>query len=350
MNVVVFSGTTEGRELSRQLAALGIEVTVSVATPLGQEEQGSAPGVTVRCGRLLPDEMAALLGDAALCIDATHPYAVEATKNIKAAAEKNPIIQGIHLEGPFISVNYKGAQDASYIQKPDAAVLKHWNELSGNRIKIVTYAPEEADTEFEDWCLSNGIVPSAGHSNATYDQLCCCRACHVTHLYNAQRGLNHREPGVTGYGLLTEGVKAEMICDGIHIKPKMVYMAYKVKGSDGIELVTDSMRAKGMPEGKSELGGQTVYVKDGTARLEDGTIAGSVLTYIDAFRNIMKFTGASLQEAVQMSSGNQAKEFGLTQKGEITVGKDADFVILENSQDGNYELKKTISMGEIIEA
>ena len=88
MNVVVFSGTTEGRELSRQLAALGIEVTVSVATPLGQEEQGSTPGITVRCGRLLPDEMAALLGDAALCIDATHPYAVEATKNIKAAAEK----------------------------------------------------------------------------------------------------------------------------------------------------------------------------------------------------------------------------------------------------------------------
>ena len=88
MNVVVFSGTTEGRELSRQLAALGIEVTVSVATPLGQEEQGSTPGVTVRCGRLLPDEMAALLGDAALCIDATHPYAVEATKNIKVAAEK----------------------------------------------------------------------------------------------------------------------------------------------------------------------------------------------------------------------------------------------------------------------
>ena len=350
MNVVVFSGTTEGRELSRQLAALGIEVTVSVATPLGQEEQGSTPGITVRCGRLLPDEMAALLGDAALCIDATHPYAVEATKNIKAAAEKNPIIQGIHLEGPFISVNYKGAQDASYIQKPDAAVLKHWNELSGNRIKIVTYAPEEADTEFEDWCLANGIVPSAGHSNATYDQLCGCRACHVTHLYNAQRGLNHREPGVTGYGLLTDGVKAEMICDGIHIKPKMVYMAYKVKGSDGIELITDSMRAKGMPEGKSELGGQTVYVKDGTARLEDGTIAGSVLTYIDAFRNIMKFTDASLKEAVQMSSGNQAKEFGLTQKGEITVGKDADFVILENSQDGNYELKKTISMGEIIEA
>ena len=123
-------------------------------------------------------------------------------------------------------------------------------------------------------------------------------------------------------------------------------MAYKVKGSDGIELVTDSMRAKGMPEGKSELGGQTVYVKDGTARLEDGTIAGSVLTYIDAFRNIMKFTGASLEEAVQMSSGNQAREFGLSQKGSIAAGKDADFVLLDNA----YELKKTISMGEIVTA
>ena len=104
------------------------------------------------------------------------------------------------------------------------------------------------------------------------------------------------------------------------------------------------MRAKGMPEGKSELGGQTVYVKNGTARLEDGTIAGSVLMYIDAFRNIMKFTGASLEDAVKMSSGNQAKEFGLTQKGEIRTGRDADFVIL----DEEYGLMGTISMGELV--
>lgn len=270
----------------------------------------------------------------------------KAMVNIKEAAEKNPVIQGIHLEGPFISVDYKGAQDASYILKPDEQLLEHWNELSGKRIRLVTYAPEEATPEFEAWCKQNGIVPSAGHSSATYDQLCRSCACHVTHLYNAQRGLNHREPGVTGYGILTDGVKTEMICDGIHIRPKMVYMAYKVKGSDGIELVTDSMRAKGMPEGKSELGGQTVYVKDGTARLEDGTIAGSVLKYIDAFRNIMKFTGATIEEAVQMSSGNQAKEFGLTQKGEISVGKDADFVVLDHA----YELKGTISLGTVITA
>lgn len=274
----------------------------------------------------------------------TYENIEKALVNIKEAAEKNPIIQGIHLEGPFISIDYKGAQDASYIKKPDEEVLAHWNEISGNRIRIVTYAPEEASEFFENWCLANKVVPSAGHSNATFNQLCACKACHVTHLYNAQRGLNHREPGVTGYGMLTDGVNVEMICDGIHIRPKMVYMAYKIKGSDGVELVTDSMRAKGMPEGKSELGGQTVYVKDSTARLEDGTIAGSVLTYIKAFQNIIKFTGASIEEAVKMSSGNQAKEFGLTQKGAIKTGKDADFVVLDRA----CELKGTISLGEIV--
>ncbi len=274
----------------------------------------------------------------------TYDNIEKAMVNIRKAAEKNPVIQGIHLEGPFISVNYKGAQDPSYIKTPDENVLAHWNELSGNRIRIVTYAPEEASEEFENWCLENRIIPSAGHSNATYDELCASRARHVTHLYNAQKGLNHREPGVTGYGLLTDGVNAELICDGIHIRPQMIDLAYKVKGSSGIELVTDSMRAKGMPEGKSELGGQTVYVKNGTARLEDGTIAGSVLMYIDAFRNIMKFTGASLEDAVKMSSGNQAKEFGLTQKGEIRTGRDADLVIL----DEEYGLMGTISMGELV--
>ena len=197
--------------------------------------------------------------------------------------------------------------------------------------------------------LRTGVFPTGSFqvldiSDATYDQLVASRACHVTHLYNAQRGLKHREPGVTGYGLLTDGVNTELICDGIHIRPQMIALAHKVKGSDGIELITDSMRAKGMPEGKSELGGQVVYVKDGTARLEDGTIAGSVLTYIKAFQNIIKFTGVSIEDAVKMSSGNQAKEFGLTQKGAIKTGKDADFVLL----DEELELKGTISFGEMM--
>ena len=103
------------------------------------------------------------------------------------------------------------------------------------------------------------------------------------------------------------------------------------------------MRAKGMPDGKSELGGQTVYVKDGTARLEDGTIAGSVLSYIQAFRNIMRFAGVGIEDAVLMTSVNQAQEFGLTQKGSISVGRDADFVLLDDA----CALKGTVSMGRL---
>ncbi|HJC15429.1 MAG TPA: N-acetylglucosamine-6-phosphate deacetylase [Candidatus Fusicatenibacter intestinigallinarum] len=266
-----------------------------------------------------------------------------AMKNIRAAAEQNPVIQGIHVEGPFVSANYKGAQNEEYIRKPDARALARWNDLSGGRIRIVTYAPEEASPDFEHWCLASGILPSAGHSCATYDLLRRSKARHVTHLYNAQRGLNHREPGVTGYGLLTDGVMAELICDGIHIRPEMIRLAHRVKGSSGIELITDSMRAKGMPDGKSELGGQTVYVKDGTARLEDGTIAGSVLRYIQAFRNIMQFAGVGIEDAVQMSSVNQAREFGLTQKGAIAAGRDADFVLLDDA----CTLKGTVSMGTL---
>lgn len=273
----------------------------------------------------------------------TYENIEKAMQNIHDAAQKNPMIKGIHVEGPFISTVFKGAQDPSYIKKPDENTLAKWNELSGGLIRIVTYAPEEADPSFETWCKENGVVLSAGHSNALYGELNASGATHVTHLYNAQKGLNHREPGVTGYGMLAEGVHAELICDGKHIMPDMVKLACKVRGYDGIELITDSMRAKGMPEGKSELGGQVVIVKDGMAKLEDGTIAGSILTYIQAFKNVMEFTGASVEEAVKMTSGNQAKEFGLESKGAIAVGKDADMVVLNDA----FDLVQTISYGEL---
>ena len=251
-----------------------------------------------------------------------------AMKNIKAAAEKNPIIQGIHLEGPFISVNYKGAQDASYIQKPDAAVLKHWNELSGNRIKIVTYAPEEADTEFEDWCLANGIVPSAGHSNATYDQLCGCRACHVTHLYNAMQPLAHREPGLIGAACDDGQCMAEMICDGIHIHPAVIRATFKMFGPERIVLISDSMMATGMENGTYQLGGQEVTMKDCKATLKDGTIAGSATNLYDCMRKAVSF-GVPLEEAIFAATRNPAKSIGIYDEvGSLSVGKKADILLV----------------------
>ena len=154
----------------------------------------------------------------------------------------------------------------------------------------------------------------------------------MTHLYNAQRPLHHREPGVTGHGMIEESITGELIADGFHVVPEMLEIAFRLKGAHRLDLVTDSMRAEGLGNGISELGGQKVTVKDKQARLDNGHLAGSVLSYDDAFSNIQKFTSASIQDAVQMSSVNQAQEFGLTQKGHLAAGKDADFNIFDEER------------------
>lgn len=269
----------------------------------------------------------------------------KALVGIRKAAEKNPVIQGVHLEGPFISAVFKGAQPEEHIKLPDADLMRRWQELSGGLIRLVTYAPETSDaTAFEKYCLDNQIVLSVGHSNARRSQLQQSKASHITHLYNAQRGLHHREPGVTGHAFLEDDIYVEMIVDGLHIDPEMVKIAFKQKGADRIELITDAMRAKGMGDGISELGGQKVIVKDGEARLESGNLAGSVLEFQKAFENVISFTGCSISDAVKMSSVNQAREFGLVQKGSIAPGKDADMVLLSKA----FTVERTISFGKTV--
>ncbi|MCY9807113.1 N-acetylglucosamine-6-phosphate deacetylase [Lentilactobacillus senioris] len=268
-----------------------------------------------------------------------------AMKAINEVAQHNKLIQGVHLEGPFIAAIFKGAQPEKYIQDPNPELLGQWNELSGNRVRLITYAPEDKGAkEFEAYCLEHNIVPSVGHSNATREQLLNSKASHVTHLYNAQREFKHREPGVTGHAMLEDNIYTELICDGFHIVPDMIKLAYEQKGPHRIELVTDSMRAKGMPEGISELGGQKVIVKDKQARLESGNLAGSVLRFDDAFRNIIAFTGCSIEEAVWMSSTNQATEFNLPEKGHLEVGYDADL----NVFDKQLQIEQTYSYGTAV--
>lgn len=265
---------------------------------------------------------------------------------IKEAKTLNPMIQGIHLEGPFVSPEYKGAQPEEFMRVADAETMERWNDLSGGNIRLVTYAPEMGDVSaFEKYCLDNNIVLSAGHTGATYEQLDASKATHITHLFNGQLGLHHREAGVAGFGLLKDDVTVEMIVDGFHIDPTMVKLAYKAKGADGIVLITDSMRAKGIPEGESELGGQKVIVKDKQARLENGSLAGSVLTFSDAFKKMIEFSGCSIEEAVKMSSVNQAREFGLDNKGTLEPNKDADLLIM----DDQLNIKQTILGGNVHE-
>lgn len=264
--------------------------------------------------------------------------------NIGKASKINPIIQGVHLEGPFINEKYKGAQNAIYIVPANIEKIERWNRACGNLIKVVTYAPEDASEEFEKWCEDHHIVLSIGHSDATYNQCMKSHGTRITHLYNAQRGMAHREPGVTGYGMLEEGIYTELIMDGLHIHPRMLKLAVDMRGHDHVELVTDSMRAKGMPDGESELGGQKVIVKDGAARLEDGTLAGSVLTFDRAYQNAMAFTESSRRQAVLMASLNQATEFKLEKKGSLEVGKDADILVMSQED----RLIQTISLGRLL--
>ncbi|WP_430534099.1 N-acetylglucosamine-6-phosphate deacetylase [Listeria rocourtiae] len=266
-----------------------------------------------------------------------------ALKVIDEVAKDEPLIGGIHLEGPFVSPVFKGAQPEEYITAPDLELFKKWFKVSGERIKLVTYAPEHSTSPaFENLCIELGVIPSVGHSNAVRAELVHSKASHATHMYNACRPLHHREPGVVGHVMLEPSIHAELIVDGIHVHPDMIKLAYNVKGPKRISIITDAMRAKGMPDGDYELGGQKVFVKDGQARLEDGTLAGSVLTYDDAFRNMVKFTGCSIEDAVLMSSVNQAEEFKLDSKGGITVGKDADFNLLNDA----LEIQATYSFGK----
>lgn len=235
-----------------------------------------------------------------------------------------------------------GAQPLEHIVPANIEQFKQWQEASGNLIKLVTYAPEEEGAlEFEQYLAETGVVGTMGHTDAIDAQLKNRKITHATHLYNQMRGLHHREPGVVGHVLLNPDVMVEVITDGIHIHPDMVKLAYKLKGPKKVSVITDAMRAKGLEDGLYELGGQPVHVKDGSARLEDGTLAGSILKMDQAFRNVIEFTGCSIEDAVRMTSVNQAEEFGLNKKGALAVGKDADFVVMTE----NLHVYDTVRLG-----
>ncbi|MCC3358087.1 N-acetylglucosamine-6-phosphate deacetylase [Bacillus sp. REN16] len=257
-------------------------------------------------------------------------------------------ILGTHLEGPFLSPKRAGAQHPGNIINPDVELFKKWQSLSGDNICLVTLAPEEpGGLELTSHLKDTGVVASIGHSDAVYEQVEAAieaGVTHATHLYNGMRGLHHREPGVAGAVLLHDEVKCEMIVDGIHIAPKMVKFAYKNKGSKGSILITDAMRAKCLGAGMYDLGGQEVIVNEERAVLKDGTLAGSILKLNDAVRNMMEFTGCSLQDITEMTAVNPAKQINVfDRKGSIKAGKDADIVIVNNQ----LEVIMTFCRGEL---
>lgn len=241
-------------------------------------------------------------------------------------------IIGINMEGPFISPKKKGAQKAEDILKADAKTFRELNEASGKFIKLVDLAPEmDGALEFIDQ-VKDEVRVSLAHTNANYDEASRAfanGAKHVTHLFNAMPSLHHREPGVIGAAFDNTDVKCELIVDGVHSHPAVVRASFAMFGYERIILISDSMRAAGLADGEYTLGGQKVIVKGNEARLEDGTIAGSVTNLMNCLRKAVSF-GIPLGQAVYSASTNPAIALGMDDKiGSLEKGKIADFVLLD---------------------
>ncbi len=258
-------------------------------------------------------------------------------------------VLGAHLEGPFISPAYAGAQPKAHIVLPNGALFERYQKASGNAIKQVTVAPELVGAEQLIKRLSSKhIVASIGHTAAKYGHVLRAveaGATSVTHTYNAQSGLHHRDAGTVGGAMVFDELYTELIADGIHVSAPAMQLLFRAKPADKVTLITDGIRAKGIGDGESELGGQKVFVKNGKATLENGTIAGSVLPMNVAVRNVVNMVGVPLAKAVQCATLNPAKALGVDKEyGSIEVGKHADFAVL----DKNLDVLMTIRDGRII--
>ena len=276
--------------------------------------------------------------------------ALKAVKKVREKGEyKGAEVLGVHLEGPFISPKHVGAQPLEYVATPDAELFDKYNEASGNSIKIVTLAPEvEGGLGLVKHLSNIGVVASVGHTGGKYADVVnavAAGATNVTHTYNAQTGLHHREAGVVGAAMLLDELNCEMICDTIHVSVPAIKLVIKNKPHDKYTLITDAMRAKGMPDGKSELGGQDVFVNNGEARLADGTLAGSVLKMNVAVKNLVEKAGVPFTDAIDFATYNPAKNIGvLNERGTIEVGKRADLAVLNS----DFEVLYTLVNGKIV--
>ena len=271
--------------------------------------------------------------------------AEQQNKSVKKEAD----LVGVNMEGPFISEAKKGAQDARNIIPCDTAVYRKFQEAAGGLVKFIGIAPEEGDAVSFIEEVKGEVSVSLAHTNADYEtakKAFDAGADHAVHLYNAMPAFTHREPGVVGAVADSEHVMAEIICDGVHIHPATVRTTFKMMGEDRMILISDSMRAAGMPDGQYTLGVQDVNVKVNKATMVlDGALAGSVTTLPDCVRTVVKEMGISLETAIACATINPAQSLGIDALyGSVEQGKKADLVLW----DENLQLVHVIKDGEVI--
>lgn len=291
-------------------------------------------------------------GFLATTLTVSHEEIVNSIMAVKEAKEKGvtgAALLGAHLEGPYVNMEKKGAQNGEYVRNPDPVELQSYIDILGEDFKLITLAPE-LDENFKTVRLARqaGAVVSAGHSCASYEtaiQSFDAGVTHATHLFNGMDPMHHRNPGLVGASLVDKRVSVEMIADLIHLHPGTMRVVLEAKGSNGVTLVTDCMRAGNLPDGQYDLGGLAVSVTDGIARTESGGLAGSTLRMITAVKNITEKCNLPLYLSANLASLNPAKEIGLVEKkGSLEVGKDADITAF----DDEFNVMLTMVDGNIV--
>lgn len=254
-------------------------------------------------------------------------------------------LRGINMEGPFFHPEKRGAQNPEYIIPPDLDLFLKLNEVSGGNIRTVAVAPETSGGLDFVAAASKICSVSLAHSCADYDtasRAFAAGANHVTHVFNGMPAFHHRDPGIVGASVGTDAY-VELICDGIHVHPAMIQSVFRLYGEDRVCLISDAMRACGMPDGQYDLGGQTVTVAGGRATIGTGSLAGSFTVLADCFRRAVKY-GIPLEAALKAATINPARSVGLDHiVGSITIGKQADILILNT----DLSLKNVILGGQL---
>lgn len=271
--------------------------------------------------------------------------AVSAVREWMKAPGPGAELLGVHLEGPFISLRFKGAQNPEFIKRPDYSLVEPWLDVT----RLITLAPEVEGAEAFIRAVrqSSNAVLAIGHSDATCEEALWAYEAgvrHITHCFNAMSPLHHRAPGVVG-AALGWPFSTEIICDDIHVNPVFYQGFLNIKGLERVIPVTDSMQAGGLPEGNYTLGGQQVIVKDGACRLADGTLAGSILRMNQGLYNLKRRTDLTIPQLIALCSRNPAAVLGIEKdRGTLAVGKLADFFL----HDENFNVVKTVGKGELI--
>ena len=292
-------------------------------------------------------------GFLATTLSASREQTARALEEVARAAAKGipggARVLGAHLEGPYLNPARAGAHRKEFLRNPSLPEVASWWDISPGAIKLASLAPElPGAEEVSRWLVERGVVVAVAHSIASFRQVAEAAGwglSHATHLFNAMAAFHHREPGPVGAALTLPGFTVELIADGVHLHLATLGMAIRAAGAERVLLVTDAMRAAGLGDGRYDLAGLEVTVREGTARLVDGRLAGSVLTMDRALSRLVRGVGVALEEAVNMVSRNPARLLGIERrKGSIGEGKDADLVVV----DRNFEVLMTVVEGSIV--